>query len=110
MRFEEAYSVWTEKRLNQEEAARILGVCTRTFRRYIDRYEESGMEGLLDKRLTQASSRRAPVDEVIALARQYGGRYRGWNVKHFYSWYRRDGGSEALTGGMQAGLMSSEIT
>jgi len=62
MRFEEAYGVWTEKRLSQEEAARILGVCTRTFRRYIDSYEESGMEGLLDKRLTQASSRRAPVD------------------------------------------------
>ena len=72
MQFEEAYSVWTERRLDQEETARILGVCTRTFRRYIDRYEESGMEGLLDKRLTQASSRRAPVDEVMALARQYG--------------------------------------
>jgi len=33
MRFEEAYDVWTEKRLSQEEAARILGVCDRTFRR-----------------------------------------------------------------------------
>ena len=81
MRFEEAYGVWTERRLTQEEAARMLGVCDRMFRRYIDRYEESGMEGLLDKRLTQASSHRAPVDEVIALARQYEGRYRGWNVK-----------------------------
>ena len=92
MRFEEAYSVWTEKRLSQEEAARILGVCDRTFRRYIDRYEEDGLDGLMDKRLTQASSRRVPVDEAIALARQYEGRYRGWNVKHFHSWYRRDGG------------------
>ncbi len=92
MRFKEAYDVWTERRLTQEEAARMLGVCTRTFRRYIDRYEESGMYGLLDKRLTQASSRRAPVDEVIALARQYEDRYRGWNVKHFHSWYQRDGG------------------
>lgn len=97
MRFEEAYSVWTEKRLSQGEAARMLGVCDRTFRRYINRYEESGMEGLLDKRLTQASSRRAPVDEVMELARQYEGRYRGWNVKHFYSWYRRDGGQRGYT-------------
>ncbi|TFH48342.1 MAG: hypothetical protein E4G89_06445 [Methanothrix sp.] len=85
MRFEEAYGVWTEGRLNQEEAVRMLGVCDRTFRRYIDRYEESGREGLLDKRLTQASSRRAPVDEVIALAHKYEGRYRGWSVKHFHS-------------------------
>ncbi|MBU1163333.1 MAG: helix-turn-helix domain-containing protein, partial [Proteobacteria bacterium] len=42
MRFEKAYDVWTERRLTQEEAARMLGVCDRTFRRYIDRYEESG--------------------------------------------------------------------
>ena len=97
MRFEEAYGVWTEGRLTQEEAARILGVCDRTFRRYVDRYEERGLDGLLDKRMTQASSRRAPVDEVMALSRQYEGRYRGWNVKHFYSWYRRDGGQRSYT-------------
>ena len=71
MRFEETYNYWTERRLSQQEASRILGVCTRTFRRYIDRYEQSGIEGLMDKRLTQASSRRAPVDEVIALTEQY---------------------------------------
>ena len=97
MRFEEAYGVWTERRLTQEEAARMLGVCDRTFRRYINRYEERGLDGLLDKRLTQASSRRAPVDEVVALAGQYEGRYRGWNVKHFHSWYRRDGGQRSYT-------------
>ena len=38
-RFEEAYSGWTERRLTQEDAARLLGVCARTSRRYIDRYE-----------------------------------------------------------------------
>ncbi|MCK4468846.1 MAG: helix-turn-helix domain-containing protein, partial [Desulfobacterales bacterium] len=48
MRFEEAYGIWTENRLSQEEAARMLGVCARTFRRYIDRYEEGGLEGVLD--------------------------------------------------------------
>ena len=31
MRFEEAYGVWTEKRLSQEEAARILGVCQKSW-------------------------------------------------------------------------------
>lgn len=33
MRFEEAYWGWQEKRLDQEEAACLLGVCARTFRR-----------------------------------------------------------------------------
>jgi len=84
MRFEEAYSIWTERRFTQEEAARILGVCDRTFRRYINRYEEDGMGGLLDKRLTQVSSRRASVDEVMAVCKEYRERYRGWNVKHYY--------------------------
>lgn len=97
MRFEESYRGWTEKRLSQEEAARLLGVCSRTFRRYAGRYEESGTEGLFDKRLTQASSRRAPVDEVFALTEQYKTRYFGWNVKHFYSWYRREGGQRSYT-------------
>ena len=32
MRFEEAYSGWTERHVTQEEAARLLGVCARTFR------------------------------------------------------------------------------
>ena len=52
MRFEEAHGGWKEGRLNQEEAARLLGVCSRTFRRQIDRFEEGGLEGLLDKRLS----------------------------------------------------------
>jgi len=49
MRFDEAYTSWQDKRLTQEEAARLLGVCERTFRRYIDRYEDAGLEGLMDR-------------------------------------------------------------
>jgi transposase len=97
MRFEEVYFGWSESRLSQEEAARVLGVCDRTFRRYVSRYDEMGLEGLSDKRLTQASFRRAPVDEVMAVADRYKSRYRGWNVKHFYSWYRRDGGGRSYS-------------
>ena len=97
MRFEEVYWGWSKSRLTQEEAARILAVCDRTFRRYIDRYEESGMEGLSDKRLTQASFRRAPVDEVMAVADLYKIQYRGWNVKHFYGRYQNEGGERSYT-------------
>ena len=90
MRFEEAYDDWQAKRLTQEEAARLLGVHERTFRRYIDRYAENGLDGLLDKRLTRVSHRRAPVDEVTRLIDRYRGRHQGWNVRHFYTWYRKD--------------------
>ena len=97
MRFKEAYSSWTAKRLTQEEAAQLLGVCARTFRRYIDRYEEDGLDGLLDKRLTQVSHRRAPVDEVLRLVDRYRRRHDGWNVKHYHAWYRRDGGQRSYS-------------
>jgi len=95
MRFKELYDEWDKRRLTQEEAARILGVNDRTFRRYINRYEDKGVEGLSDRRLTQASIRRAPVDEVMAVINRYGSYHRGWNVKHFYSWYRKDGGKRS---------------
>jgi transposase len=79
------------------EAARILGVCDRTFRRYTQRYDDGGMEALLDKRISQASNPRAPVDEVMALAERYRKRYTGWNARHFHSHYRRAGGSRSYT-------------
>jgi transposase len=77
MRFEEAFSIWTEGGITQEEAARMLGVSDRSLRPYINRYHENGLEGLLDKRLTQASARKAPVDEVMALVDRFKGRYDG---------------------------------
>ncbi|MBC8413836.1 MAG: hypothetical protein ISR96_03720 [Nitrospira sp.] len=39
MRFTETYEGWQKGRLKQEEAASLLGVCDRTFRRYLVRYE-----------------------------------------------------------------------
>lgn len=49
MRFEGAHGGWQQGRLTQKEAARLLGVCERTFRRHIDRYEDEGLDGLIDK-------------------------------------------------------------
>ena len=97
MRFEEASSGWCEGRLTQEEAARLLGVCERTFRRYLSRHEEAGLDGLIDRRLSQVSHRRAPVDEVMRLTQQYQSRHLGWNAKHFYAHYCKDGGSRSYT-------------
>ncbi len=98
MRFEEAYWAWQQGRFSQEEAARLLGVCERTFRRYLERFEEEGPTGLMDKRIGQISHRRAPVDEALALVELYRREYPGWNVRHFHSWYRQDhGGTRSYT-------------
>lgn len=90
MRFQEVYEGWSEGRLTQAEAALILGQCERSFRRHIERFEADGLEGLLDKRLSQISKRRATgaeVDKVIAL---YKTGFAGWNVAHFHSKYKAE--------------------
>jgi len=43
LRFEEALEGWRSSRLSQSEAALLLGVCERTFRRQIARYESDVM-------------------------------------------------------------------
>lgn len=94
MRFEEAYFGWRDGSWSQREASRMLGVCERTFRRYVDRYKAEGLEGLLDRRLTQPSHRRASEDEVRRLEVLYRDHYEGWNVRHFFSFYQRMHGGD----------------
>src|SRR4249919_464641 len=90
MRFEQSYTGWQEGRLTQAEAGRLLGVCERSFRRQIARFEADGMQGLMDRRMAQVSSRRAPVDEVLGVQGLYRSGFAGWNVKHFHAWYGRE--------------------
>ncbi len=58
MYFEEIFSKWQARKLTQEDAARLLGVITRTFRRYARRYEDDSVDGLLDRRSDRAHPRR----------------------------------------------------
>ena len=51
MRFAEVYEGWQVGRLSQEEAAQVLGVSDRTYRRFSRRFEEEGAAGLLDRRV-----------------------------------------------------------
>ncbi len=78
--------------LNQEEAAELLGVSERTFRRWTRRYEEEGEAGLLDRRLGKASGKRVPVDRAEEVERLYRERYQGFTVKHFHEHLVKDHG------------------
>ena len=67
MRFEELYERRQRRELTMAEAAEMLGVTERTFRRWGDRYEAEGTAGLQDRRLGHASARAVPVDEVLEI-------------------------------------------
>jgi transposase len=83
-KFRDVLSRWERKELSAMEAGEILGMSERQFRRYRARYEEDGLEGLVDKRLGKASEKRVPVDEIAWMTEQYRTHHLGWNVKHFH--------------------------
>jgi transposase len=83
---------WESAELNQEEAAELLGVSERAFRRWARRYEEDGEAGLVDRRLGKASGRRVPTDRAEELERLYRKRYQGFTVEPFHEHLVRDHG------------------
>ena len=84
MKFEDVYGRAYRGELSQVEAAEILGMSERSFRRYRDRFEAEGSEGLYDRRLGRASLRRAGVDEVMAMLTLFDTRYWDFTAKHFW--------------------------
>jgi transposase len=83
---------WESAELNQGEAAELLGVSERTFRRWTRSYEASGEAGLLDRRLGKASGKRVPADRAEEVERLYRERYQGFTVKHFHEHLIKDHG------------------
>lgn len=83
MRFEDALGRSERSELSQMEAAELLGISERTFRRWRDRYGEHGLAGLEDRRL-RPSLRRASKPEIERMLGLYRGLYPSWTVKHFH--------------------------
>ena len=82
--FQNVLGHWQARRLSALEAAEMLGMSERSFRRYRRRYEDDGLDGLFDRRLDKASARRVPADRIEWVLEQYRTRHTGWTVKHFH--------------------------
>jgi transposase len=83
MRFTDILGRSERSELSQMEAAELLGISERTFRRWRDRYREAGDPGLEDRRLAP-SLRRAPAAEIERMLGLYKSIYEGFTVKHFH--------------------------
>jgi len=83
-RYVEGLERYRVGRLSCGEAAELLGISERHFRRLRDRYEAEGAEGLIDRRRGRASGRRAPTDQIEFVVEQYRTRYWDFTVKHFH--------------------------
>lgn len=84
MRFEALLDRHERGELSQVEAAEMLGISERNFRRWRDRLREEGPIGLVDRRLGKPSSRRASPTEIARMLGLYQERYSDFTVKHFH--------------------------
>jgi transposase len=93
-RLVEAIGRYRTGALSCVEAAEVLGMSERHFRRLRDRYEAEGAEGLLDRRRGRASGRRVAVDRIEWVLEQYRTRYFDFTAKHFHERLVAEGGFE----------------
>jgi len=66
------------------EAAEIIGVCDRTMRRWRERLEEHGYDGLFHRQRGKPSPKRIPVKTLEQVLRLYREEYFDFNVRHFH--------------------------
>ena len=74
------------------EAAELLGIGERTFRRWRHRFEEDGEAGLVDRRLGKVSGREVPGEVALRVEDLYRTRFAGFTAKHFHEHLVRDHG------------------
>jgi transposase len=89
MRFEALLERHERGDLSQVEAAEMLGISERTFRRWQVRLRDEGPAGLADRRLGKLSPRRASVREIARMLELYRGSYAEFTVKHFHEQLRK---------------------
>src|SRR5919109_4692400 len=72
------------KKITWWQAAEIIGISDRQMRRWRERYQEFGYDGLFDRRRGQPSPKRVPLataEQVLRLCRE---RYFDRNMRHFH--------------------------
>ena len=90
MKFMSVFGRYEASELSQMEAAELLGMSERTFRRWSVRFEEEGEAGLFDRRVGKRSGKRVPADRCEEVETLYRNRYQGFTAKHFHEHLVKD--------------------
>jgi transposase len=72
------------RKITWYQAAEIMGISDRHMRRWRERYEEFGYDGLFDRRRGGPSPKRVPLAMVEQVLGLYRDRYADLNVRHFH--------------------------
>src|SRR5215467_15157495 len=95
------------KKITWWQAAEIIGISDRSMRRWRERYEQFGFDGLLDRRRCRPSEKRVPLAVVEQVLGLYRDRYFDCNVRHFHEKLVEEPCYEHLFAGAFAEGMSS---
>src|SRR3978361_1476951 len=90
IKFRSVLDRYESRDLNQIEAAELLGITERTFRRWCHRYEEAGDPGLWGRRRGGGVAKGARVDRSEEVEALYRARYSGFPPRHFHEHLVRD--------------------
>src|SRR5208337_4147894 len=78
------------KKITWWQAAEIIGISDRQMRRWRERLEEFGYDGLFDRRRGQPSPKRVPLATVEQVLGLYRDQYFDLNVQHFHEKLRAE--------------------
>lgn len=80
------------KKITWWQAAEIIGLSDRQMRRWRERYEARGYDGLIDRRRGQPSQKRVPMEQAEQVLGLYREKYFDLNVRHFHEKLREQHG------------------
>ena len=97
------------KKISWWQAAEIIGISDRSMRRWRERYEQFGFDGLLDRRHCRPSEKRVPLAVVEQVLGLYRDRYFDCNVRHFHEKLVEEHGIELSYTWVKAALQGAGL-
>ena len=90
MKFKDYYERFCSKTLTSEEVSELLGISERTFLRKRRLFESEQFKGRYDLRIGKTPSHKASDDEIKSITSLYEEKFKGFSVKHFHEYAKRD--------------------
>src|SRR3954469_19765733 len=97
------------KKITWWQAAEIIGVSARTMRRWRERLEEHGYDGLGDRRKGVVSPKRVPLEVCEQVLGLYRERYYDLNLRHFHEKLKEEHGIELSYTWVQKALQGAGL-
>ncbi len=97
------------KRITWWAAAEIIGVTDRTMRRWRERIQEGGYDGLADRRKGRPSAQRIPLETAEEVFRLYKQTYYDLNIRHFHEKLGEEHGIELSYTWVQKALQGAGL-